>query len=107
MPEEPRKQRESLVSQGLIDKRLLALQGIDRAARRKIIGCGRVRSHDLPKQFRHYRQPMFEPSIATVLRLSKNELAAVGIVTDIEPIHALFHQRRLYDLSAGCPRVDA
>jgi hypothetical protein len=47
MPEEPPKQRESLVSQGLIDKRLLTLQGLHRAAGRKIVGDRRVRSHDL------------------------------------------------------------
>ena len=95
MPEEPRQQRESLVSQGLIDKRLLALQGLDRAAGRKIVGCGKVRSHDLWKQLRNDGETMLESPIASILGLSKYKLTAVSIVADVEPIHALFHQRRL------------
>jgi hypothetical protein len=83
--EEPRQHGQRARRQSLVDERLLAVQRLDgRATGQRVFTSLGV--DDLGIQFAHGAQPAGFPPVARVQWLAENELAAGGIVAEIEPI---------------------
>ena len=74
-----------MLGKGRIDERFLPLQGLDRAtAWFSIIVETRVRN--LRIELRHCSEAQSSPSVPVVKWLAQDELAAVSIVAEIEPV---------------------
>ena len=83
--QEAREHRQRACGERLIDERLLAFESLDSRATRKRVFAG-LSVGDLRIQLVHRAQPFCRTPVARVPRLAKHELAARGVVAEIEPI---------------------
>ena len=107
VPEESRQHGESLICERLIDERLLPLKRFNGTARWKVVRVVEKRSDNLREQFRNGGKPARRFAIAVVFRLSEYKLPAIRGIAEVQPIDALFEERRLRDFKARGARVHA
>ena len=85
VPEESRQHGQRARGKSLVDERLLPVQGFDgRTTWQRVFASFCV--DDLWIQFTDRAQPVGLAAVARVQWLAENELAAGGIVAEIEPI---------------------
>ena len=107
MPKETRKHRQSLICERLIDERLLPLKRLYGTAGGKVICAVKKWRNNLGKQFRNGGKPARRFAIAIIFRLSEYKLPAIRGVAKVQPIDALFEERRLRDFEPRGARVHA
>jgi hypothetical protein len=105
--EESCQHREGLICERLIDERLLPLKRFNGTARWKVVRVVENRCDNLREQFRNGGKPARRFAIAVILRLSEHKLPAVRGIAEVQPIDALFEERRLRNVEPRGTRVHA
>ena len=109
--QQPGEHRQCTRSEDAIDERFLVRKCLRcRAARKGAFAHRDI--HDRGKQFRDRAEPGFALAVYIVERLTENELAVAGTITDVQPVpdvapRAAFRMKSFVHLGPGCPRIDA
>lgn len=96
-----------LVSQGLVDKRLLSIQRFNTTARRQFVLSVEFGVNNFRVQFGYGKKPGWQLPVLGVFWLAQHELTRVCVIADIEPIVAILIGASRDDLPARLARVHA
>ena len=107
VPKKAGQHSQGLVCEHLIDERFLSFEGFDGATGGQFVATIENGRYEFGPQFCGGKQTAACFAVAVVLGLAENELSAIGVITDIKPVHALFEKRRSDNLLPGRPRVHA
>ena len=86
---------------------LLPLKRFNGTTRWKVVRIVEKRRDDLREQFRNGGKPARRFAIAVILRLSEHKLPAIRGIAEVQPIDALFEERRLRNVEPRGTRVHA
>ena len=74
-----------MIGQGRIHERFLSFEGFDGATTGQSIFDDVALDH-FREQFRNCTQPKSMPSVPSIQRFSQNELSAIGVVAQVQPV---------------------
>ena len=104
---QPSQQGEGVLGEGRVNKRLLALQCLSRATARFSIVV-EIRVHYFRKELRRRPQAEFFPAIPLIEGFAQDELSAICIVAQIEPVRNRAPiPNRIANRSPCSPRIHA